>query len=79
MASGPHLTPLEVIKNKHFELFSLYERLLVRNDALERAAIDLNKRLDDALDRVHELETKIREKDALIEELQEMNRTRRDR
>ena len=65
-------SPEEVIDEHARAIADAAKRLVAQNETFRRREIDLNTRLADALERVHELETKVREKDQIIEELQQL-------
>lgn len=64
--------PLAELNRRFDEMRGIAHRMVLEIERRQRTEFDLQKRLQDALDRVHELETLVREKDQMIAELQEL-------
>lgn len=73
----PAKTPEEVIDEHSNALREVARRLLASNDSLRKEVFKVQQQLGDALDEVHALKTKIREKDQIIDEMQVVRARRR--
>lgn len=70
VAMPPMKTPEEVIDEHANAMRDAARRLLASNSSLRKEVFKVQKQLEDAMDKIYELEVKIHEKDQLIEEMQ---------
>jgi hypothetical protein len=75
LSVSPPKTPEQIIDGHADAMADIAKKLLADNERLRRQELNLISQVGDALDRVFELETQLREKDQIIAELQEI-RTR---